>query len=211
MTAVMLSGRPEVIEGVSTYNLATLQPDANAMRDQETSLPPLLDLTDDQVQEIIAGAAIFRKLQDSILQQQQQQLQQAGLDAGSAVPSDACGSACTDSSACSGPQGCSSTVSSSTQELSLQRILGDLDHHMRHADRMRVLLQKDLTMRAIALAWLCGSLDWRQITKATILCWPYPWRARVTAFGQAVSEYAARQGSQQEQGQEQAHSSSRNG
>lgn len=211
MTAVMLAGRPEVIEGVNTYNLSTLQPDPQAMQqqhNQDATLPDLLDLTDDQVQDIIAGAPVFKKLQESIVRDEQQLLR-AGLGAVRTTPSDS-GSSHDNSSVCSTHNG--SRVSGSSQELSLQAILGDLEQHMRYTDRLKVLLRKDLTMRALTFAWLAGSLDWRQITKAAILCWPYVCRLRVSTFAQAVSEYAERrrlqQGEGQAQEQAQAHSSS---
>jgi hypothetical protein len=205
-----MSARPEVVDGICTYNLATLQQDPEAMQKQQeqgTFVAGLLDLTDEQVQEIVAGHAVFVNLQNSILQELQQLhakvMAKTRMSDESSSPSDG--------------SGCSTHLVSSTKpwcthDLSLHGILGELEQHMRHTDRIQLLLHKEMTVRAAAVAWLTGCLDWRQITKASILCWPYAWR--VSAFGQAVSQYAAcRGGSQQGKGQghRHGHSSSSSG
>jgi hypothetical protein len=206
MAAITISARPEVVEKINMYNLATLQQDADAMEkrlEQQALLPAQLDLTDEQVQEIVAGTAIFKSLRSSILQELQQL--QAEVLASTGPHDDSCGS---DSSAGSANLGNGSS-SSSTPELSLHAILGDIDQHMRHTDRIQVLLHKEMTVRAAAVAWLMDCLDWRQITKGAILCWPYPWR--VSAFGPAVTRYAEGQEMGQEQGHEHSSSRSRSG
>jgi hypothetical protein len=50
-----------------------------------------------------------------------------------------------------------------------------------------VLLHKEYVMRAAAVAWLVGCLDWKQMSKAAVLSWPYPFR--ISDLAQAVVRF----------------------
>jgi hypothetical protein len=56
---------------------------------------------------------------------------------------------------------------------------------------MQVLLHKEFLMRAVAAAWFIGCLDWRQLTKAAVMSWPYTVRLNLLAL--YIAQYAQQQ------------------
>jgi hypothetical protein len=168
------------MEQLSLYNLASLTPEPEAVAVQAArtaATPALLDLTEQQVHEISAGAPLFADLLGRIWREQQQL--HADLSA-----QDATG-AC--SSMHSSGSGSTSTTSSAAEAGTLHSLHKDLVGHQRSAARMHVLLHKEYVMRAAAVAWLVGCLDWKQMSKAAVLSWPYPFR--ISDLAQAVVRF----------------------
>lgn len=165
LMSLLMAGRQDVIEQVSLYDMETMQPDPDAPAKhvaRMATVPPLLDLTPQQLQEFAAGAPLFQELLGSILRQQQEL--QADMSAQESGPS-------------SSSDHSSDSASTSTGTTSLHSLHRDLEGAQRSAARMHVLLHKEFGMRAAAVGWLLGCLDWRQVSKAAVLCWPYPVRA----------------------------------
>ena len=97
------------------------------------------------MQDISAGVALFGRLIDNVLQQQQEELQQA--------------------------QG---TSSSCTCASSLSSMHEDWEARQRSTGRMQVLLHKEYAIKAAAAAHIAGCLTWEQYSYATVLSWPHP-------------------------------------
>ena len=98
------------------------------------------------MQDISAGAALFGRLMDSVLQQQQQEeLQQA--------------------------QGTTSSPSSGDSLTSLHQ---DWEARQHSTGRMQVLLHKEYVIKAAAAAFMVGCFTWEQYSYAAVLSWPYP-------------------------------------
>jgi hypothetical protein len=141
--------------------VGTLQPDPEAEPKHAAlvaALPPVLGLTEQQLQEISAGTSLFSGLLSNIMREQLQHQRELASDASdssssSGEPCDS-GAASTDSTR---PAGCR-----------------DLAGHQRSTGRMQALLRKEYCMRAAASAWFAGCLTWQQLTKAAVMCWPYP-------------------------------------
>jgi hypothetical protein len=179
-----------VLEQFSTYNLATLEPDPEAGPKHAAlvaALPPVLGLTDLQLQEISAGASLFTDLLSSIMREQLQQQRELTADTSAGIiPSSSSSSKPCDSSSGSSSSGSSSSGSSSSGSsgsgssgssssgsytpLSRRDLVGQ----QRSTGRMQALLRKEYCMRAAAGAWLGGCLSWQQLTKAAVMCWPHP-------------------------------------
>lgn len=138
------------------YNLSTLQADSEAGQRQAASIagiPAALELTQQQIMEIAAGAELFKGL----LQRIMQELQQLQLKVSS-------------QSTCSGSHASSGSLAS------LPRGQDDLETQQRDTQRLQVLLRKEYAIRAAVVAWLVGCMSWEQITLAAIMCWPYSLR-----------------------------------
>jgi hypothetical protein len=177
---MLMCGRQDVIEQMSLYNLATMkpEPEANTAQAAHTAATPaLLDLTEQQLQEVSAGAPLFTDLLGRIWREQQQL--HADLSAQEAVGS--CSSTRTSDS------GSISTTCSVAEASTLHSLHKDLVGHQRSAARMHVLMHKEYVMRAAAVAWLMGCLDWKQISKAAVLNWPYP--VRIYGLVQAIARF----------------------
>jgi hypothetical protein len=155
------------------YNVGTLQPDAEAGPKHAAlvaALPPMLGLTDQQLQEISTGMSLFMSLLSSILREQLQHQRELSSDTSGAAGSS------------SGPCDSSSTHSSFTHSHR------DLAGHQRSTGRMQALLRKEYCMRTAAGAWFAGCLTWQQLAKATVMCWPYP--LRMVKLALEISKYA---------------------
>jgi len=139
-----------------------LQPDPEGVaQDTERlpALPPLLGLTDQQLQDIAAGTAVFADLLQKIVTEQQE------LQA-----------ACERSS-----------VDLSTTGDCLRSTGEKLEAQQQSAARMQALLRKDSALRSAACAWFIGCLSWEQYTTAAVLCWPYP--TRVSTLALKIARY----------------------
>lgn len=133
-----------------------LEPDPEGVaQDTERlpALPPLLGLTDQQLQDIAAGAALFADLLQNIVTEQQE------LQASER-----------------------SSIDVSTTGDCLSRTGEKLEAQEQSAARMQALLRKDSALRTAACAWFIGCLSWEQYTTAAVLCWPYPTRVPTLAL-----------------------------
>lgn len=129
-----------------------LQPDPDGVAadtERLPSLPPVLCLTKQQVQDIAGGTALFADLLEKVYTEQHT-LQAASSERSSVGASTACG--------------CFSRASK------------ELEAQQGSAERMQALLRKDSALRIAACAWFIGCLSWEQFTTAVMLCWPYPTR-----------------------------------
>lgn len=152
--SAIIHGRPELIAQVNSYNLQDLTdaPDslpANVTKQSER-IPAVLGLTQQQLQDIKAGSALFSCLMQGILDEQRQAQAQ-------------CNSSSADSSSIS---------SSSSSSDSLDSLQQDNDAEQNKTRRMQVLQRKEFVVRAATAAWLAGCLSWEQYTTASIAAWP---------------------------------------
>jgi hypothetical protein len=81
LASVTVSGRAHVNEGISLYNLETLQsaPENAAAAEQRTAtLPPLLNLSAQQMDIISAGVQTCESLRAQLCEQRQEVMRQIG-------------------------------------------------------------------------------------------------------------------------------------
>lgn len=74
LLSVMLSGRSNVVQSVTLYDLSTLQLDPNIPARQAlkaAALPPLLGLSPSQLREVTEGVPVFKELLSGVLHEQQ--------------------------------------------------------------------------------------------------------------------------------------------
>lgn len=149
MMSVIMHGRPELIAQLDMFNLATLtqSPDnLQAATARRAAIPALLGLSQQQLQDISAGSALFGRLLETVLQQQQEELQAQALSA----------------------------RSSSSSGESLSSMHNDWEARQHSTGRMQVLLHKEYAIKAATGAFIVGCFSWEQYSHAAVLSWPYP-------------------------------------
>lgn len=156
MMSVIMHGRPELIAQLDMFNLATLtqSPDnLQAATARRAAIPALLGLSQQQLQDISAGSALFGRLLETVLQQQQKELQAQALSARSSSSS-------------------GDALSSMHNDLSTMH--NDWEARQHSTGRMQVLLHKEYAIKAATGAFIVGCFSWEQYSHAAVLSWPYP-------------------------------------
>lgn len=177
MLTAIVTGKAHVLSEVSTYDLAALQPDPQAGvlgTAKTTAAVPKLNLSPLQLEDMAVGNTLFASLCGNI-QQQYQQLQAA---AASTAPVGG-------SSAVTGAQ---AREQCSPQDF-LKGYMQQLQQRTHATERFAVLVNKELTVRAAAGAFVMGCLTWEQLASGWALSWPFPLRLAVV-----MDEVAQHQG-----------------
>jgi hypothetical protein len=171
------------LEELSLFNCntMTIETDASAKHAaQVEDMPAQLGLTEQQLREISTGMSLFMHLLNNIMEQQQL-LHAELLTREARSHSSSIGAAIHHSSSLA-----------STAPGDVDCLQHELEGRQRSTSRMQVLLHKEFLMRGAAVAWWIGCMDWRQLTKAAVMSWPYP--LRCTLLLQHISQYAQQQG-----------------
>lgn len=150
--SAIIHGRSELIAQVNSYNLQDMTdaPDTlPAIITRQAEIPAVLDLTEQQVQDIATGSALFSRLMQGILEEQRQVQEQ-----------------------CDSSTSASSSSNASQAFSSLNSLHQDWEARQNRTRRVQVLLRKEYAVRAAAAAWVAGCLSWEQYTKAVIAAWP---------------------------------------
>lgn len=152
--SALLHGRPELIAQLNMYNLSTLtdMPDAlpsNIAR--QATVPTVLGLAEQQLQDIAVGSALFSRLMRNILDEQRQLSVECDSSTSSA----------------------SSSSEASHAVDSIDSLHQEWEARQHSTRRMEVLLHKEYAMRGAWAAWFAGCLSWQQCTKMYVCCWPF--------------------------------------
>lgn len=146
LASVTVSGRAHVNEGISLYNLETLQsaPENAAAAEQRTAtLPPLLNLSAQQMDIISAGVQTCESLRAQLCEQRQEVMRQT--EAATAAADRAGGSSehCAQPGAC-GSGECEGTSSGLFGPLStFRQRLQHLETQQQLAARLKLLMAKE--------------------------------------------------------------------
>lgn len=155
MVTAVLSGRTEVLGEVTLMDLDRMQPDHSAgegAADKLSVLLPRLGLSQLQLQDVAAGAAVFSSLLNALLPQHQAALADDSDSGGSSAGSSAG---------------------------RLNSFADGLGARTQQTRRLRIVLRKEVTLKAAMLCWFIGCFSWDQLTKAYVFAWPYPLRLPV--------------------------------
>lgn len=158
-------------------NLVTLEEEPDSLATHTAlyaAMPPLLGLSQQQLQMIAAGVPLFRQLMQSVVDERQQ------LQAKLVAEAQGHDSSSSDSR--------STSTSSSMHDRHLAR-------DERNTCRVKAVHNKDYVLRAAVAGWWVGTLSWRQLTLAQSLSWPYPLRQALLSL--EVGKYAQQQLQQQ--------------
>lgn len=169
--SLMVLGRKDVVAGLVTYNLDTLQSDpANlkAATQRTTELACDLRLTTQQCHTISTGVELYFGLLEG--NQHEQQSVQAELAA---------------------MQLASAGISDSNASAGANLHAEQLEQQQQLYKRLQALLQKEYVLQFVISGWLAGCLSYEQLARALVLAWPY--QLRMTHLGISIQKWYRQQ------------------
>jgi len=168
ISSIVLLGNQHVAERVTFINLETLQHDSAAasshLVSQAAVVAPKLGLTEQQQEIITVGMHLYYDLQASIHRERQDlQTQMAAVEAD-----------CTHGSDQEGATVSAGSQAGALENLSARRL--QLQREEALTTRLKQVLQKEYMLRTAALGWFLGTLSYEQLSRVSVMCWPYAMR-----------------------------------
>jgi hypothetical protein len=167
----MVLGRKDVVAGLVTYNLDTLQSDPANLKpatQRTLELSGDLRLTTQQCDTISTGVELYFSLLEA--NQREQQSVQAELAA---------------------MQLASTGLSDSSATAGASLHAAQLEQQQQLYKRLQALLQKEYVLQFVISGWLARCLSFEQLARAIVLAWPY--QLRMTHLGIGIQKWHRQQ------------------